>query len=159
MTHARRLNPVVVGASSTVGPYFCTKDCSTKSSLSGRSSAAASSSRMECEWRHPTWLHSSSTWLQLHTHINLWPNVPKRASWSPAPRNANTARVRSVSWRGRTGRLARHLPSPTLGGLKLSLSPLNISLPLPQVLPGFAPEPPPAPPRRLGSERSLCRQS
>ncbi len=37
MIHAMRLKPVVVGAASTVLPYFCTKLCSTSESLSPRS--------------------------------------------------------------------------------------------------------------------------
>src|SRR6266700_4991164 len=37
ITQATRLKPVVVGAIKTVGPYFWTKACSVKSSLSPRS--------------------------------------------------------------------------------------------------------------------------
>ncbi len=40
MIQATRLKPVVVGAASTVAPYFCTKLCSTSESLSPRSRPA-----------------------------------------------------------------------------------------------------------------------
>ena len=40
MIHAVRSKPVVVGAASTVGPYFCTNACSTRLSLSPRVTAA-----------------------------------------------------------------------------------------------------------------------
>src|ERR1022692_1899648 len=55
--HAVRSKPVLVGAASTVGPYFCTKDCSTRLSLSPRPMAAISSLRMPSESGQPTWLH------------------------------------------------------------------------------------------------------
>ena len=51
---ATRLNPVFVGAASTVLPYFCTSDCSTSESLSPRSSPTVSSSRMRVEYVQPT---------------------------------------------------------------------------------------------------------
>src|SRR5271157_1310310 len=49
MIQATRLKPVVVGAASTVLPYFCTKLCSTSESLSPRSRPAISSLRMRSE--------------------------------------------------------------------------------------------------------------
>ena len=40
MIHATRPKPVVLGAATTVVPYFCMNDCRARSSLSPRSSAA-----------------------------------------------------------------------------------------------------------------------
>src|SRR5215472_13960813 len=54
MIQATRPKPEVLGAATTVVPYFCTNDCSVKSSLSPRSSAAASSTRMRSEYWQPT---------------------------------------------------------------------------------------------------------
>ena len=51
MIHAVRSKPLPVGAARTVGPYFCTKDCSTRLSLSPRVTAAMSSLRMPSEVR------------------------------------------------------------------------------------------------------------
>jgi hypothetical protein len=49
MIQATRLKPVVVGADSTVLPYFCTKLCRTSESLSPRSMPVVSSLRMRSE--------------------------------------------------------------------------------------------------------------
>ena len=92
MIHAVRSKPVVVGAARTVGPYFCTKDCSTRLSLSPRVTAAMSSLRMPSESGQPTWLHSSRIWLQPQMHISWWPSSLKRVAGSPAPAKAKTAR-------------------------------------------------------------------
>ena len=70
MIHAVRSKPVVVGAASTVGTYFCTKACCTRLSLSPRETAAMSSLRMPSESGQPTWLHSSRIWPQLQMHIS-----------------------------------------------------------------------------------------
>src|ERR1017187_9443418 len=64
MIYAARLKPFVVGAARTVGPYFCTKLCSTRLSLSPRETAAMSSLRMPSEAGQPTRLHSRRIWLQ-----------------------------------------------------------------------------------------------
>src|SRR5271170_6552019 len=81
----------MVGAASTVGPYFCTKACSTRLSLSPRETASMSSLRMPSEAGQPTWLHSRRIWLQPQMHIIWWPISVKRLAGSPAPTEAKTA--------------------------------------------------------------------
>jgi len=95
---AVRLNPVVVGAASTVGPYFCTKACCTKLSLSPRATCAANSLRMPSESGQPTWLHSRRIWLQPQMHMIWWPRSVKRVAGSPAPEKTKTARQRTSAW-------------------------------------------------------------
>src|SRR5580658_7423930 len=89
--YAARSKPCMVGAASTVGPYFWTKPCSTRLSLSPRETAAMSSLRMPSESGQPTWLHSRRIWLQLQMHIIWWPISLKRVAGSPAPRKAKMA--------------------------------------------------------------------
>src|SRR3989442_373788 len=118
-------------------------DCRTRSSLSARDKADESSPRIRSEYRQPTWLHSSSTWLQPQTHIILWPSALKRASSSPAPRKARIARHSIAS------RQTRFVDETEI-----------INLPPPPVLlaraPALAPGPPPP---HSESGRSLCRRS
>src|SRR5579864_2204541 len=103
--HAVRSKPFAVGAASTVGPYFCTKDCSTRLSLSPRLTAVISSLRMPSDEGQPTWLHSRRIWPQLQMHIIWWPSSLKRVAGSPAPVRAKTARQSrpQCSRRGRIG--------------------------------------------------------
>jgi len=89
---AVRLKPAVVGAASTVGPYFWTKACDTRLSLSPRMTCAMSSLRMPSEAGQPTWLHSRRIWLQPQMHINWWPSSVNRVAGSPAPAKMTTAR-------------------------------------------------------------------
>src|SRR5580704_588892 len=104
MIYAARSKPFVVGAARTVGPYFWTKACSTRLSLSPRETAAISSLRMPSESGQPTWLHSRRIWLQPQMHIIWWPISVKRVAGSPAPRKAKMAsdrrRMPTILWRG-----------------------------------------------------------
>ncbi len=97
MIQATRLKPVVVGAANTVLPYFCTKLCSTRESLSPRSMPAISSLRMRSEYVQPTWLHSSKIWLQPHMHIRPCPSLLKRASVS-APKKVMASSATRTTW-------------------------------------------------------------
>src|SRR5580704_19665249 len=98
MIYAARSKPFVVGAARTVGPYFWTKACSTRLSLSPRETAAISSLRMPSESGQPTWLHSRRIWLQPQMHIIWWPISLKRVAGSPAPRKAKTAAQSTSVW-------------------------------------------------------------
>src|SRR5580658_10430694 len=96
MIYAARSKPLAVGAARTVGPYFCTKLCSTRLSLSPRETAAMSSLRMPSEAGQPTWLHSRRIWLQPQIHIIWWPISLKRLAGSPAPRRVKSVRLRRM---------------------------------------------------------------
>src|SRR5208282_5286862 len=98
--------PCMVGAASTVGPYFWTKPCSTRLSLSPRVSEAMSSLRMPSEAGQPTWLHSRRIWLQPQMHIIWWPISVKRVAGSEVPRRVKTVAQRSEICRD----LLRSLP-------------------------------------------------
>src|SRR5512146_3223716 len=99
MIHATRLKPVVVGAASTTLPYFCTKPCRIRSSLSPRFMAAINSVRILSDDGQPTWLHSSNTWPQPQVHISLCPRLLKRALLSPAPSSRNASIATNINCR------------------------------------------------------------
>src|SRR5713226_5224872 len=86
--HATRLNPDFGGSAYTFVPNSWTNICVMASSELPRANATFNSFSMLADVLQPTWLHSVSTWLQLHIHMNFPPICFARSESCCAPTGA-----------------------------------------------------------------------
>lgn len=95
---ATRLNPVFVGAASTVGPNWSTKPASTKSSDLPCEIPSATCLRMPSETGQPTWLHSSRIWLQPQVQTSSCPTFSNRERSTSAPSVNIASSAMATTW-------------------------------------------------------------
>src|SRR5260370_948938 len=84
-TQATRLKPDFGGSAYTFVPNSCTNICVMASSESPRDNDRFNSFSMLADVLQPTWLHSVSTWLHPHMHMNFPPICLARSVSCCAP--------------------------------------------------------------------------